>query len=131
MTTEATEEVSAVLAGISAAWRERRYANLSRFFAPDMVFALPGLAGRLEGRDAIVASYQEFMERITLTSYNEDSLAVDTWGDTALATYRWEMKWLAGGVPNHETGHDVFALQRANGAWSAVWRTMLFDPRAA
>ena len=130
-TTDGAAGVRAVLAGISAAWRERRYGDLSRFFAEDMVFALPGLSGRLEGRDAIVASYREFMERITLTAYSEDSLAVDIWGDTALATYRWEMQWLAGGVPNHETGHDVFAFRRANGAWTAIWRTMMFTPRAS
>jgi ketosteroid isomerase-like protein len=100
-------------------------------FAEDMVFTLPGFSGRLDGREAIVASYREFMERVTLTSYREEPLAVHVWGDTAVASYRWDMAWLAGGVPNHETGHDVFAFRHTNGAWLAIWRTMTFDQKSA
>ena len=45
-------------------------------------------------------------------------------------SYRWEMAWLAGGVPNHETGQDVFAFRHdTNGAWLAIWRTMTFDQK--
>jgi hypothetical protein len=69
------------------------------------------------------------MERVTLTSYREDQAVVDVWGDTAIAAYRWKMAWLAGGVPNQETGHDVFAFRRTDGAWLAIWRTMTFDPK--
>jgi hypothetical protein len=101
------------LSRISAAWQERRYDDLEQLFAPDMVFALPGFAGRLEGRTSVVASYREFMDRVSLTSYREEGLDIDVWGDTAVAKYRWEMAWVAGGVSNHEAGHDVFVLRRA------------------
>lgn len=121
--------VAQTLAALSAAWRERRYEDLTEFLAEDMVFALPGLGGRLEGASAVVASYREFMDRVTLTAYTEAEPDVAIWGETAVATFRWEMGWLAGGVPNHETGHDVFVLRRASvGApWRVVWRTMMFD----
>jgi uncharacterized protein (TIGR02246 family) len=127
MNTNAADDVRAALGCISAAWQERRYDDLAQFFAEDMVFALPGLSGRLEGREAIVESYREFMDRITLTFYKEDSPAVEVWGDAAIAVFRWEMKWLAGGVANHETGHDVFAFRRSDGAWKASWRTMMIN----
>jgi uncharacterized protein (TIGR02246 family) len=124
------DSVRAALKRISDAWQARRYEDLSQLFAPDMVFALPGLTGRLEGRDAIVASYREFMDRITLTSYREDQHAVDVWGDMAVASFRWDMAWSAGGVPSHEAGRDVFAFRRGDGGWLAVWRTMLFEPKS-
>ena len=126
MSSDASGAVHAVVARISAAWQERRYDDLARLFAEDMVFTLPGSAGRVEGRDAIVASYREFMDRITLTSYVEDPQVVGVWGDTAVVRLRWEMAWLAGGVPNHATGHDIFAFRLADGAWRAIWRTMSF-----
>jgi hypothetical protein len=85
-----------------------------------MVFALPGQAIHLEGRDAIVAGYRESMDRITLTSYREGQYSVDVWGDTAVASFCWDMAWLAGDVPNHETGCDVFAFRHADGKWLAV-----------
>jgi len=128
----AAAEVTRTLAALSAAWRERRYDDLADFLAEDMVFALPGFSGRLEGASAVVASYREFMERATLTAYEESPLAVDVWGETAVASFRWEMAWLAGGVPNRETGHDVFVLRRTapEAPWRAVWRTMTFEPPA-
>jgi uncharacterized protein (TIGR02246 family) len=116
---------------ISAAWQTRRYDDLSQLFAEDMVFSIPGQTPRLEGRDAIVASYREFMDRITLTSYREDLHSVDVWGETAVASFRWDMEWLAAEVPNHETGCDVFAFRHVDGRWLAVWRTMIFTPKTA
>jgi ketosteroid isomerase-like protein len=118
---------------LSAAWQARRYDELEGLFADDIVFALPGFDGRLEGASAVVASYREFMERVTLTAYREESPAVDVWGDTAVVTCRWQMEWLAGGVPNAESGHDVFVFRRSPNtdsqatSWLAVWRTMTFD----
>src|SRR4051794_18161925 len=99
MSNDASDAVREVLARINAAWRERRYDDLALMFAEDMVFTLPGFSGRLEGREAIVASYRDFMERVTLTAYREDGLVVDTWGQAAVASYGWDMSWLAGGVP--------------------------------
>jgi uncharacterized protein (TIGR02246 family) len=127
MTRGGSDDVRAVLERISAAWQARRYEELSQLFAKDMVFSLPDQAVRVEGRDAIVAGYREFMDRITLTSYREDQYSVDVWGDTAIASFRWDMAWLAGDVPNHETGCDVFAFRRTDGTWLAVWRTMLLS----
>jgi len=130
---DAASEVRRALGALSAAWQERRYDDLALLLADDMVFALPGFAGRLEGAVAVVASYREFMDRVTLTSYRESAHAVDVWGETAVASYRWEMAWLAGGVPNQEAGHDVFVFRRAAGSggiWRAVWRTMTFEPHA-
>jgi uncharacterized protein (TIGR02246 family) len=125
------DEVRAALERISAAWQARRYDDLSQLFAEDMVFSIPGQTPRLEGRGAIVASYREFMDRVALTSYREDLHSVDVWGEMAVASFRWDMAWLAGEVPNHETGCDVFAFTRAGGRWLAVWRTMIFTPTPA
>ena len=72
-------EVRRTLVGMSAAWQERRYADLLGFLAEDMVFALPGFGGRLEGAKAVVESYREFMERITLVEYAEAEPTVDVW----------------------------------------------------
>jgi len=125
------EELRRVLAALSAAWQGRRYDSLAQIFADNMVFALPASSARLEGARAIIESYREFMDRVTLTEYREEDPCIDIWGDTAVVTYRWEMAWLAGNVPNRETGHDVLVFRRDPGApWRAVWRTMSFEPSA-
>ena len=130
----AREAVRRTFLQLSAAWQARRYDELATLLADDMVFALPDFGGRLEGGAAVVASYREFMERITLTAYREDAPTIDVWGDTAVVSYRWEMAWLAGGVANDESDYDVFVFRRMANSdagtepWLAVWRTMTFEP---
>jgi len=125
------DELRRVIAAISAAWQGRRYDLLAQVFADDVVFALPASSARLDGAQAVVESYREFMDRVTLTEYREEDPCIDVWGDTAVVTYGWEMAWLAGDVPNREAGHDVFVFRRDAGApWRAVWRTMSFAPPA-
>lgn len=122
--------VARTLAGLSAAWRNRRYDELAAAFDERIVMALPGFSGRVEGRDALVASYREFMERATLTHYAEEQATIDIWGRTAVATYRWEMRWVVDSVPNQAAGSEMFIFAQpagGTGEWRAVWRTVAFD----
>ena len=129
--------VLAFLGRMSAAWQARRYEELAACFDERMVIAAPGFQARVEGREACVESYREFQSRVTITEYREDVPTVDVWGDTAVATYGWEMAWDAGGTHNRESGFDVFVLRRdggasdggASGVWRAVWRTITPAPR--
>lgn len=131
---DARAEVAETLRRLSAAWRERRYEELSSLFDENVVMALPGFADRVKGRDALVASYREFMDRATILEYREEPPTVDVWGDSAVAMYRWHMAWAAGGDAERASGHDVFVFTRGSGAeppWRAVWRTLAVDPPAA
>lgn len=120
--------VAAAYARLSAAWRNARYDELAAALDEHVVMALPGFAGRVEGRDALVQGYRDFMQRATLTHYDEGPPDVDVWGDTAVVTCRWEMRWLDGGEENRAAGHEAFVFRRtAGGEWRAVWRTMAFD----
>jgi uncharacterized protein (TIGR02246 family) len=126
----AREAVRSVVGRISAAWQSRRYDELAGCLDEDVVLVAPGFQERLEGRAAFVQSYREFMESATITKYKESPPAIDVWGDTAVASYRWEMSWNAAGTSNHEAGHDIFVLRREGaGDWRAVWRTMTVEPR--
>ena len=125
------EAVAAALGRLSAAWRNRRYDELAAVFDERIVMALPGFAGRVEGRDALIESYREFMERTTLTHYAEEPPVIDVWGSTAVASYRWEMQWLTKGVSNQAAGSEMFIFAReaaGTGEWRALWRTMVVDP---
>jgi hypothetical protein len=89
----------------------------------------PGFSGRVAGRDAVVESYREFMDRSTLDSYSESPATIEVFGSTAIANYRWEMVWTSGGKQDRGAGHDLFVLVREpeSSRWKAVWRTMVFD----
>ena len=123
-------EVRHTLQRISAAWQNRRYQELAVLFDEDIVMVLPGLSARIEGRAAVVESFMEFMERSAVSEFWEDEPTIDVWGDTAIASYRWEMTWVSGGITESAAGYDVFTFSRrtdGDQAWRAVWRTMALD----
>lgn len=116
---------------ISTAWREKRYAELGQYFDERMVMTGPGINGRVQGREACVGTFEQFLEGVTITRFSQDALRIDVWGNTAVATYAWEMAWQTGGPPSEEKGHDVFVFTRAafgsEPPWRAVWRTMTVE----
>ena len=125
---DALTEVSNALRRLSDSWRNRRYDELRDCFHDSAVMTPPGLSGRVVGREAIVESYREFMDRSTLDSYVEAPPTLEVFENTAIVHYRWKMVWTSGGKQDRASGHDLFIFERAeSGRWKAVWRTMLFD----
>ena len=126
---DALTEVAIALRRLSESWRNRRYDELRDCFHDSAVMAVPGFSGRVAGRDALVESYREFMDRSTLDSYAEAPATIEIFENAAIAHFQWEMVWTSGGKQDRSSGRDLFAFVREpeSGRWKAVWRTMLFD----
>ncbi len=120
--------IRGVLAALTAAWRAGRTKDISALLHPSVVFVRPGFAGRAEGRAACVATYDEFLAAALVLRYEESEPTVDVFGDTAVASFRWEMAWEVGGQRSEESGHDLYVLVRAEGRWLIAWRTLLSAP---
>ena len=118
-------EVAAALDRINRAWGERRPADLAPLFHPDITMALPGFAGRAEGRDANVAGFEDFCAHAVVHEYSEAGHQIDVAGDTAVATYTYEMVYERAGRRSRASGRDLWVFARQGGSWLATWRTML------
>jgi hypothetical protein len=92
------------------------------------VFVQPGFEERLEGREAVIASYREFLETSTVRAYEEHDLQLDVVGGTAIATFGYRIEWEGDGQRHVDRGHDLFVFARTDDAWRAVWRTLIVDP---
>jgi len=125
--TETQKTVWQIVVYINHAWSKGQVGDLRNFFREDMVIASPGLRERVVGREACIASYQDFRNMATIDSYQETDAGVDVFGSTAVATYRWEIVYEMGGQTYHETGGDVFVFVRDGERWQAVWRTLIPD----
>jgi hypothetical protein len=125
---DAPAEIAIALQHLSESWRNRRYDELRDCFHDSAVMVAPGFSGRAEGREAVVESYREFMDRSTLDSYAEDPATIEVFENTAIVHYRWEMVWTSGSKQDRASGHDllVFIRESDSGRWKAVWRTMVF-----
>jgi hypothetical protein len=53
------------------------------------------------------------------------ALAIDVFGDTAIATCSYEIAYEMGGERFNDTGRDIFVFVRENHRSLAVWRTMI------
>lgn len=127
---DARAELRATLGKLSAAWQNRRYEELAELFDDNIVMELPGFSGRIEGREAVVNGYRDFMETAAISNYQEDLPTIDVWGNTAMASYHWDMTGVRGGIAESAAGYDAFVCARnadGDGTWRAVWRTMSLD----
>jgi hypothetical protein len=118
-------EIRGVLSRLTAAWREERFDELEDILHQSVVFLQPGFKGRVEGRKACVNTYREFMSSAKVVDYTESDVAVDVWGATGVATYRFDMAWEMTGKPHREVGHDIFVFVREDSRWQVVWRTVI------
>jgi hypothetical protein len=57
--------------------------------------------------------------------YHEPDHQVDAVGDTAIASFRYEMIYERDGQRSRASGRDLGVFTREGGQWLAVWRTML------
>ncbi|HEX2574157.1 MAG TPA: nuclear transport factor 2 family protein [Polyangia bacterium] len=123
-----SEDRAALLAlvqEINDAWRSHQTGALHELFHEDMIIVGPGFAPLAKGRPACVASYEDFLRSAAVQAYSETVPTIEIWGDTATATYGWEMTYALEGQTYTETGHDAFVFARAEGRWRAVWRAMM------
>jgi uncharacterized protein (TIGR02246 family) len=118
-------EAAAAMDRINRAWLERRPADLSPLFHPDVTMALPGFGGRVQGRDAMAAGFEDFCRNAVVHDYRESNRGIDVVGDTAVVTFQYEMVYERSGQRYRATGRDLWVFARPGGAWLAVWRAML------
>jgi ketosteroid isomerase-like protein len=119
------DEIWQILQDINDAWVNDRTDELNRFFHENMVIASPDFRKLGEGRDACVKSYKDFRSQAIIHDLHEEDAAIDVFGDTAIATYRFEITYEMNGKTFSESGRDVFIFVREEEGWQAVWRTVV------
>jgi uncharacterized protein (TIGR02246 family) len=113
----------AVLA-INRTWAsERDLTKLATLLHPDMVLIDPVNRSRLEGRDAIVASYRAYLDAVpAIHHFRERDPRVQIYGGRfAVVTYYWDMSYVPkDGTATTVSGRDMYVLVHENGRWLAV-----------
>ncbi len=119
------QEIERLIGEINRAWLQGRPEDLAELFHEDMIIVKPEFAGRVEGRAACVASYRHFLDSTAVSHFEAGEVAVDSWGETAVASYRFEIAYIKAGPLHREAARDLFVFARREGRWWAVWRTVV------
>jgi ketosteroid isomerase-like protein len=72
-----------------------------------------------------VAGFEDFCTHAVVHEYTESGHQFDVVGDTAVATYTYEMVYERDGRRSRVSGRDLWVFARQEARWLAVWRTML------
>lgn len=110
---------------INQAWLQGKAERMAEVLHPAAVFVHANFAGRVEGREACVKSYADFSSQSKVHHFQEFDPHVDVTGDTAVATYRFQIKYDMGGKTFDEAGQDVLIFNRQDGRWQVVWRAIV------
>lgn len=120
-----TDDLVAFTGEMDRCWMERRFSDLSAYLAEDVITVAPGGKQRLEGRDASIESYREFMSRAEVTSFHSHGHVVTQRGATAVVEYDWDIGWNDQGTAHEASGRELLVLTRYDREWRVVWRTQL------
>jgi hypothetical protein len=126
MTNDARDtDVAATMRSMNDAWLGGRLDDLAARVHPDVVMVLPGFAGRVQGRDALLAGFRDFCDNARVHAFHERETQIDVTGRTAVVSVAYEMVYERAAAKYHATGRDMWVFEHHPEGWIAVWRAML------
>jgi ketosteroid isomerase-like protein len=103
------------------AWLEGRPREVEALFDERAVTSLPS-GQRVEGRTAIVQGYVDYVAQVKTFEFEETDRAIDVFGSTAIATYRFRVRYELDGKLHDEHGRETLVFVEGPLGWRAVWR---------
>ena len=119
------ERVAGTMRRITDAWLAGRVDDLAPRVHDEIVMVIPGFAGRVQGRDTVVAGFRDFCENAMIHDFREREHQIDVVGDTAVVNFDYEMLYERSAARYRATGRDLWIFAKQGAEWLAVWRTML------
>ncbi len=120
----------ATVRAINEAWTNGRPDDLAEYFHPEMVAITASDRLRRVGRAACLAGWKGFADAARVLYWEEREPLVQMYGDTAIVTYYYDMRYTMHSEVVHTGGRDMFVLIRDNGRWWAVADQYSSYPRA-
>ncbi|MFT3847116.1 MAG: nuclear transport factor 2 family protein [Propionivibrio sp.] len=114
------QEIWATLRALNDAWTQGDPTRLGDYFHRDMIAITPVDRLRREGAAACVAGWQGFAESTRVHRWQEIDPLVRVFGDAAVVSYYYEIRFEVGGETIEQDGRDLFFFVRENGRWWAV-----------
>lgn len=123
------EQVRLVLQRINDAWlngaAEEIPEKLGQCFHDQAAMCGPDFQQLAVGKAACAQSYQTFLQQAKIEKCSLAEPQIQVTGDTAVATYGWDMTYELNGQSYSESGHDLFVFTHHEGKWLAVWRALV------
>ncbi len=117
-------EAEACIRALNDAWLHRRWDDLAACYDEQVVMLMPFGDETLEGREAMLASYREFLDAATDITLTINSIDTQDYGNTAVCHMSFEVSFAMGGEHETSEGLEVYVLHADPGKPPrVVWRT--------
>ena len=90
-----------------------------------MVIVGPDFLELGKGQKECIKSYKDFIDKAKIKDFNEEDATVYVYGETAIASYSYDISYEVDGQTFNESGRDMFVFLYEDKKWQAVLRTML------
>jgi len=114
------QEIWATLRALNDAWTQGRPERLVEYFHPKMIAITPVDRLRRDGAASCIAGWQGFAESTRIRSWREIDPLIRVFGDSAVVSYCYEIRFEIGGQVIEQGGRDLFFFVRENDRWWAV-----------
>jgi ketosteroid isomerase-like protein len=121
------DRITGVIRSLSLAWRESQFDRLEPLFAETVVFQNSKGDRQVEGKEACIQSYRDFMGIAKVLGYEEEEPDIIPFAGFVIANYRWQIDYGMNGGTFHDEGRDWLALTKQDGAWRINWRLSLTE----
>ena len=103
-------------------WYNGQPSQLTDFFHDSIVFNSPDFKHQIIGKENCIQTYIDFLSTSRVLLYNEGKPTIQLFGNTAILTYDFEMKYEQKNKTYHETGIDIMVFCRQQTSWKVTWR---------
>ena len=125
-TTQAKDRIWQIVQTVNRTCKEGKgFDRLTPLFHDRVVMVLPGLNRRAEGKDTCLRSYEDACSTMVFHRLDGSEERIDVWGDTALATYRYDCVWDFQGKTFTDDGHEILVFLKDGENWQIAWRTLI------
>jgi hypothetical protein len=124
-TDERREAALQALLRINRAWLDGQVEALAALVDANIVMALPGFTGRVQGREEFLEGFRDFCANAQVHEFHDHGYDTDVIEDTAVISFQYEMIYERSGERYRATGRDLWVFRDRDGSWIAVWRAML------
>ena len=118
-------EIWQIIQNINAAWSKNRTDELHQYFHNDMVIVGPDQHPLSIGNQACIDSYRDFFDNAVIHDYKESDPVINIFGNTAIASYKFDINYDMKGKNYIEAGRDLFVIHKEEGKWLVLWRMLL------
>ncbi len=122
-----TDAARAFILALNDCWQQGDLAALEQFYHPDVVLLPPDLGAPIRGREAVVASYLEFLQAATLNHFEVLDLQIFPFaGSSGTATFAahltFAVNYTLDGETYVEKGLEAYILSEDANGLKILWR---------